>query len=142
MAMLEATTAGRRAAESLMLDTFTAYAPTTSPTLDADGMETPGYAVVSTTLGKITGGSRQSSDTASREIRVGGVSREVVEGGLHLPVDADSPTAGDLGAGWEYELTTLGPTTPAELLGSRWLVVDAPAKSYMTARRLDVVRLR
>jgi hypothetical protein len=125
-----------------MRDTFTAYAPLPEPVLDADGMETTDYTTVGTTPGKITGGSQQSADTATRKIRVGGVAREVVEGGLHLPVGADTPTAGDLGSGWEYELTELGPTTPDDLLGSRWLVVDAPAKSYMTARRLDVVRLR
>jgi hypothetical protein len=43
--------------------------------------------------------------------------------------------------GWEYVLTELGPLTDPSLLNSRWLVVDAPAKSYATARRLDVVRL-
>lgn len=125
-----------------MSDTFTAYSPTGDPATDPDGMETLEYYAQGTTLGKITGGSRQSSDTAVREIRVGGVSRQVVEGGLHIPVDAPSPTGGDLGEGWEYELTAVGPSTPADLLNSRWLVVDAPSKSYMTARRLDVVRLR
>lgn len=140
MSVLTASLAGRRAAESLMLDTFTAYSPN-GKTTDADGMETPGYASQGTIRGKLAAGSRQSNDTVARTVTVGGVDRLVVQGGLHLPVAAPPPVIGGLGAGWEYVLTTPGPMTPTELTGSRWLVVDSPAKSYMTARRLDVVRL-
>jgi hypothetical protein len=132
--------AGRRAAEALMLDTFTAYTPSDS-TQDADGMETPGYTPAGTTRGKIQGGSRQSSDVTVAEVTIGGISRPIVRGGLHVPVSSPQPKHGDLGAGWEYVLTSLGPSTPPELLGSRWLVVGSEPKSYMTARRLDVVRL-
>jgi hypothetical protein len=67
--------------------------------------------------------------------------RPVVEGGLHIPIDSPVPAVGKYGVGWEYVLTDLGPLTDPSLLNSRWLVVDAPAKSYATARRLDVVRL-
>lgn len=131
--------AGRRAAAAQFLDTFTAYAPS-GKTTDADGMETEGYAQMGTMPGKVQSRSRQG-DTSVRTVSVGGVDRPVVEGGLHIPVDAPAPAYGPLGIGWEYVLTTPGPFTPAELVGSRWLVVDSPAKSYMTARRLDVVRL-
>lgn len=122
-----------------MLDTFTAYAPA-GTTKDADGMEVQGYAVQGTTVGKIQGRSRDSNTNARTE-SVGGVDRPVVEGGLHIPVDAPAPVSGARGTGWEYVLTTPGTSTPPELVGSRWLVVDSPAKSHMTARRLDVVRL-
>lgn len=122
-----------------MLDTFTAYAPT-GTTKDADGMEVPAYESRGTTQGKIQGRSRDS-DTNARTVSVGGVDRPVVEGGLHIPVDAPAPALGSRGTGWEYVLTTPGPSTPPDLVGSRWLVVDSPAKSHMTARRLDVVRL-
>lgn len=122
-----------------MGDEFAAYSPGDSTT-DADGMQTPGYNPEGFTRGKIQGRSRES-DSNARTVSIGGVERDLIEGGLHIPVDAPAPSAGDLGAGWEYVLTSLGPSTPADLLNSRWLVIDAPIKSYMTARRLDVVRL-
>lgn len=134
-----AVAAGRRAAEREMADTFTAYVPG-DLTKDADGMETQSYETAGSTLGKLQGRSRDS-DSNTRTINIGGVDRDLIEGGLHLPVDAPAPAVGDIGTGWEYVLTSPGPATPADLLNSRWLVVDAPAKSYMTARRLDVVRL-
>lgn len=126
-------------AEGQMQDTFTAYAPA-GKVKDADGMKWATYNAAGTTQGKIQSRSRQG-DTNVRTETVGGVARPVIEGGLHIPVDSPAPTAGPLGVGWEYVLTTPGPFTPPELAGSRWLVVDSPAKSYMTSRRLDVVRL-
>lgn len=128
-------------AESLMQDTFVAYAPAGSPP-DADGMEIPAYAVQGVTRGKIQGGSSSTADVAVTEVTVGGVKRALVRGGLHIPVSSAAPIHGDLGKAWEYELTALGPSTPADLLGSRWLVVNSEPKSIVTARRLDVVRLR
>lgn len=130
----------RARAESMYLDTFTAYSPS-GTTTDADGFKHPTYASEGTTPGKVAGPSMQARDTNAREVVVGGVSRPVVEGGLHIPVSAAVPAVGEYGFGWEYVLTTLGPLTDPSLLNSRWLVVDAPAKSYATARRLDVVRL-
>lgn len=129
----------REVAESTYEDTFTAYVPG-EPAKDPDGMETPTYIAAGTTVGKIQGPSRDS-DVNARTISIGGIERDLLVGGLHIPAGAPAPTAGDIGTGWEYELTTAGRMTPADLQGSRWLVVDSPAKSYMTARRLDVVRL-
>lgn len=129
---------GRQRAQALMLDTFTAYSPA-GTTKDADGMEVPAYVAQGTTVGKIQG--RSKGDTNTRTESVGGVDRPVVESGLHIPVEAPAPAYGPRGTGWEYVLTTPGPSTPPDLVGSRWLVVDSPAKSAMTARRLDVVRL-
>lgn len=133
----------RQQAESLMLDTFTVYAPN-GTTTDVDGMEVPAYEVQGATPGKIqsrTGGIGNGGDTNTRTETVGGVGRPVVDSGLHIPVTAPAPEFGSRGTGWEYVLTTPGPATPPDLVGSRWLVVDAPSKSHMTARRLDVVRL-
>jgi hypothetical protein len=130
----------RQRAESLMADTFTAYAPN-GTTTDGAGFEIPAYASKGETPGKISGASAQSADTNVRTVTIGGVERPVIEGGLHIPVSADVPKVGQYGFGWEYVLTALGYMTDPSLLNSRWLVVDAPAKSYATARRLDVVRL-
>lgn len=123
-----------------MTDTFTAYAKT-GTTTDAEGFQVPTYTAQGTTLGRVAGPSTQSRDTNARTVTIGGVERLVVSGGLHIPIAADAPIAGEYGTGWEYVLTELGPLTDPSLLDSRWLVVDAPAKSYATARRLDVVRL-
>lgn len=123
-----------------MADTFAAFEPTSGPVPDGQ-LETETYTSRGMTIGKITGGSRQSSDPASRTFDVGGTPRTVVQGGLHIPASAPAPKFGRFGVGWEYVMTAAGSNTPADLVGSRWLVVDAPAKSHMTARRLDVVRL-
>lgn len=130
----------RAQAEARMQDTFTAYSPN-GTTTDADGFEVPAYATEGTTPGRIAGPSTQSRDTNARTVTVGGMERLVVQGGLHIPVSAATPAMGEYGFGWEYVLSTLGPHTPAGLLNSRWLVVDAPLKSDQTALRLDVVRL-
>jgi hypothetical protein len=124
-----------------MTDTFTVHAPTGTTTTDADGFEVPGSNVQGMTVGRIAGPSAQSRDTNTRTVTVGGVQRPVVEGGLHIPISAPMPVVGEYGFGWEYVLTDPGPLTDPALLNSRWLVVDAPAKSAATARRLDVVRL-
>lgn len=122
-----------------MADTFTTYSPSGTPTVN--GFEVPAYTSHGTTPGKVQGSSAQTSDTATRTVKVGGVELPVVEGGLHIPIGSPVPVAGEYGTGWEYVLTTPGSSTDPALLNSRWLVVNAPAKSYATARRLDVVRL-
>lgn len=131
----------QRRAEARMKDTFTPQAPTGTFTPDAEGFQIPAYAAQATTKGRIAGPTTQSRDTNARTVTIGGVERLVVEGGLHIPVSAAVPAVGEYGTGWEYVLTTLGTGTDPSLLNSRWLVVDAPAKSQATARRLDVVRL-
>lgn len=131
----------RARAESLYTDTFTAYSPADDSAPDADGFVEADYRFEGETVGKIAGPSAASRDTTARVVAVGGAERPVVGGGLHIPLSAPMPTVGEYGIGWEYVLTELGPDTDESLLNSRWLVVDAPAKSYATARRLDVVRL-
>jgi hypothetical protein len=124
----------RATAESLMLDTFAAYSPG-GTTTDADGYEIPGFTDEGSTPGKVSGRSRDS-DTNTRTVTVGGVERVVVDGGLHIPLSAPVPAIG-----WEYQMVTAGPSTDPALVGRRWRVVDVPAKSYATARRLDVVEV-
>lgn len=124
----------RAEAEATFQDTFAAYSPG-GTTTNADGMQVPGFNTQGTTRGKVSGRSRES-DTNTRTESVGGVERPVVEGGLHIPLSAPVPARG-----WEYQMTVAGPSTDPSLVGRRWRVVDAPAKSYATARRLDVVEV-
>lgn len=130
----------RAHAQTLMLDRFDAYAPGTI-TEDADGMEQRGYTLVASDVPGKLGGPSRDSDPQGRPETVGGIQRRIVGAGLHLPVSAAQPVAGERGIGWEYVLTAAGPNTPAELVGSRWLVLEAPVKSHMTARRLTVVEV-
>jgi hypothetical protein len=125
----------RAAAESLMQDTFTIYAPGEWETVD--GIEEQVPRVLGTTPGKAQGlGGLRGTDPQTRTVTIGGVERPVINGGLHIPIDALVPERG-----WEYQLTELGPNTDPALLGRVWSVVEVPAKSYATARRLDVVEI-
>jgi hypothetical protein len=128
----------RRQAESLMADTFTAYAPD-GTTTDAYGDEVPAYTPEGSTFGKVQG--TTARDPITRTVVIGGVDRPVVEGGLQIPLSAPVPVAGPRGTGWEYVCTAVGPLSDPALLGTRWLVVNAPTKSYATARRLDVAEV-
>lgn len=129
----------RAEAEARFTDTFAAYSPTAG-TKDADGVDVAGYVTEAPTKGKVSAESGRG-DTESRTINVGGVERLVLTGGLHIPISAAVPTAGEYGTGWEYECIAVGALSDLAVLGTRWLVVDVPLKSNATARRLDVVRL-
>ena len=121
-------------AEGTMLDQFDVYAPGTGT--DADGFETNAATVPKdSTVGKVAGRSRDA-DTNTRTVTIGGVERPVIDGGLHIPLGAQVPEVG-----WEYVLVELGPNSDPALLNRRYRVVDVPAKSYATARRLDVVEV-
>jgi hypothetical protein len=122
-----------------MTDRFTAYSPNGKTTVS--GLEVQAYADEGSTVGKLQGGSASTADAATRMVQVGGVSRPVLVGGLHIPVSADLPVAGDRGIGWEYECTSVGAVSDASLVGRRFLVVGVPAKDFATARRLDVVEV-
>lgn len=128
----------RTQAASLMQDLFAAYSPPVPgeplPT-NEDGYEDPdALTPAGETYGKVSGSSAATRDTNARYVTIGGVDRPVVEGGLHIPLDAQLPAIG-----WEYECTTPGPASDPALLGRRYRVIDVPVKSYATARRLDVV---
>lgn len=131
----------RQQAESLMTLTLTAYSPAGSTT-DADGYKVQAYADEGETPGKVQGGAQAGKDTPTRHVRIGGVERPVLSAGLHIPISAPIPVASEQrGIGWEYVVDSVGPVDDPALLGRRYLVVGVPAKSYATARRLDVVEL-
>lgn len=139
--------AGRRTAESLMTLTLVAYSPTGESTTDADGYRVPVYADEGSTPGKVQAGSQQSGDAPTRYVSVGGVDQPVIAGGLHIPLDRfvlDGlliVASEQRGRAWEFEVFSVGPADDPALLGKRYMVVSAPAKSFATARRLDVVEI-
>lgn len=119
--------------EGMLLDTFVAEARTLAT---VDGLEEETWVAQYTTPGKIAGSSKQSRDTGIRLVVVGGVERPVMEGGLHIPIAAALPEIL-----WRFRCTAVGPYSDASLVSRKWQVVDVPAKSYATARRLDVVEV-
>jgi hypothetical protein len=124
---------GQRRAESFMTLTLAASSPG-GTTTDADGMETSDLSPEGTTPGKLQGSSAR--DAVTRSVSVGDVERPVVDEGLHIPLSAPLPKIG-----WQYEVTAVGPSDDPALLGRRFQVVSVPAKSFATARRLDVVEV-
>lgn len=121
--------------------TLAVYEPA-GTTTDADGYEVLAYTSRGSTFGKVQGSSQSTRDAATRYVTIGAVKRPVLESGLHIPIDALVPVAGEQrGIGWEYEVTGLGSADDPALFGCRYLVVAVPAKSYATARRLDVVEV-
>lgn len=128
-------------AESLMTLTLTAYEPN-GFTTDADGYEVPAFINRGLVPGKVQGGTQAGKDTQTRYLRIGDVERPVLAAGLYIPLSATIPKPGEQrGIGWEYEVSAIGPADDPALLGRRYLVVEVPAKSFATARRLSVVEL-
>lgn len=137
---------GQRFAESLMTLTVEAYSRPAVPAVDANGFESFAPVLEGRSCAKVQSRSREG-DTQTRTFDVGGVPLPVLVGGLHLPIRAFVGDAGlrircgDRGIGWEFEVTAVGRADDPSLLGRRYLVVEAPAKSHATARRLDVVEV-
>lgn len=134
----------RRQAESMMTLTLAAYSPN-GLMPGPGGYDVPSFNPEGQTFGKIQAGSQAGGDTSTRYVKIGGTDRPVLTGGLHIPITAKVPNPGEergqVGGGWEYVVTAVGPCDDPALLGRRYLVVGVPAKSYATARRLDVVWL-
>lgn len=122
-------------AEGAMTLTLAAYSPN-STTTDADGMKAPAFATETPTKGKVQGASQGSRQPYTRTVSVGGVERPIIEGGLHIPISADVPERA-----WEYQVTAVGDDDDPALLNRRYRVESVPAKSFATARRLDVVEV-
>lgn len=140
MSLRSTNVAGQRMAESLMTLTLRAYEPN-GTTKDADGYDVPAYIDKGTVAGKVQSGSAQGGDTNTRYVSVGDVERPILEAGLHIPLDAELPAAShQRGQAWEYVVESAGNADPS-LLGRRFMVVEVPAKSFATARRLNVVEL-
>lgn len=109
------------------------YSPTGGVTV-VDRMEVPEFADEGETPGKVQGTIR--SDTTTRMVRVGGTERPVLEAGVHIPLSAPVP-----GVNWECVVTRVERYDDQALLDRCYRVVEVPAKSYATARRLDVVEV-
>ena len=124
----------RGTAESLMTLTLAWYQRNGSVTV-VNRMEVPGFSSQGTSPGKVQAASRAGRDTSTRMALVGDTERPVLEAGLHVPLSTV------VGVEWEAVVTAVGPRDDPTLLGRRYRVVDVPAKSYATARRLDVVEL-
>lgn len=129
---------GRAAAEREMTLTLEAFSTAAD---EVDGMLTEVDVSHGTTKGKVQSGSLAGDDTATQMVTVGGIPRPILHGGLHIPISAPVPVAGEQGQGWQYEVTAVGPHDDPALLGKRFLVVSVPAKSKATARRLDVAEI-
>lgn len=109
------------------------YSPTGDVTV-VDRMEVPEFAAEGETVGKVQGTIR--ADTTTRMVRVGGTERPVLEAGVHIPLVGLVPSVG-----WEGVVTACGTFDDPALLDRCYRVVEVPAKSYATARRLDVVEV-
>ena len=122
--------AGRRSAESLMVDTFTLARPTgAAPAYKPD---TQGEVEPTDALGT-SAGKLQSRNLVASEVEVGGRTAVTVRVELHLPVSAVALQTGDIA-----ELTAAGPSTPASLLNTRWRVLAPVGKTWATAARYEV----
>jgi hypothetical protein len=120
---------GRRSAESLMTDTVAITYPTGDTTIDeTTGSETPVYATRFTSKCKI-----QTRTLQARQEEVGGRTATTVTVELHLPVSAGAVEVGDVA-----EITAVGALSDVQLLGRKFRVIAPVAKSFATARRLDV----
>ncbi|GAA1909371.1 hypothetical protein GCM10009737_08280 [Nocardioides lentus] len=128
-------------AESLMTLALLAEepGPRGAPDLATMTQATP-WTSKGTSIGKVQSIGRQPQ---GREVNVGGVTRTVMEGGLHLPVGAyvDEVEGLLIRPGWRFTVTAVGPADDVALLRQRYLVVEVLRKSRMTARRLDVVEV-
>jgi hypothetical protein len=138
--------AGQTAAEATHTLTLTAYSPTgLTAQNETSGLEVPTFTTETTGLaGKVQASSAQAGDTATRYVTVGGVDRPVLAAGLHISISAKVPAAGAphvAGGAWEYLVTAVGTYDDPALLNRRYRVVQVPAKSFATARRLDVVEV-
>ena len=105
--------------------------------VDADGLSTTlASTPQGSTVGRLAGSSANVRDTNTTLVDVGGEQRPVMSAGLHIPPSATLPERG-----WEYVVTAVGDLDDPSLVGRRFRVVDVPAKSQATARRLDVVEV-
>ena len=133
---------GRQRAEAEMTLTVIPHEPNGYDTTGPGGSNVAKFIDHTPHIAKVQAGSQtQGVDSPTRFETIGSVSRPVLTDGLHIPVSAPCPVAGLPGRGWEYSVDALGPDDDAALLTRRYRVVNAPAKSKATARRLDVVEV-
>lgn len=124
--------AGRMAAEALMCDTGIMRRPTGRAVQDP---VTDREVEILTDL--FTGRCRiQASGMQAATAQAGARTTVTTRIQLHLPVSAPEVRVGDI-----WEVTAVGDLSDLQLLGSRFRVVAPVAKTFATARRLDVEEL-
>lgn len=118
---------GRELAESLMTATCVIRRATGDMTVDpATDADVPEYADLFTSVCKV-----QARNLQARQQEAGGRTATTVALQLHLPVSAAEVSVGD------YAHVLTSPLDP-ELVGRTFTVVGPSAKSYATARRLEI----
>lgn len=130
----------RALAESLMTLTFQAYEP--QGWGNVNGVDQLLFNEKAQTPGKVQRPGNRGKDPMTHTVTIDNVERPVLDAGLHIPLSAELPKVGlERGQGWEYECIAVGDMDDPALLGRRYMVVNVPAKSYATARRLDVIEV-
>jgi hypothetical protein len=109
--------------------TVTYIAPGTVPTTDPN----TGSDVYAPTTRFTSKCKVQARNLQARQEEVGGRTATTVSVELHLPISAPAVEVGDL-----CEITAVGALSDVQLLGRTFRVVAPVAKSFATARRLDV----
>lgn len=127
MSATSVTLAGRRAAESLMLDTGQASRPLENQWVVVDGVEVQATAPLFGSVCKI-----QTREVQARESEVGGRTAVEVRMELHLPVDTAPLTAGDV-----WGIAAAHPLS-LSVAGQRFRVVGPVAGTFKTARRYQI----
>ena len=99
------------------------------PTQDPEtGSESEAFDDVFTSKAKI-----QARNLVAQTAEAGGRTSVTVRLELHLPTSAPDVQVGDV-----WEVTALGSLSDLQLLGRKFRVTAPVAKSYATARRLEV----
>lgn len=121
--------AGRRAAESRMLDTFDVKMPTGTAYNPTTGNDETTYDDLFTTVGRVKSG----SGLTARESEAGGRTVVSVTRELHIPVDSPAVPAGAVAV-----CTAVHSTSDPSLLGAVLRLAGPAPGSQTTARRLEV----
>lgn len=114
-------------AEALMLDAGTARRPDGTAYDDEQQAEVTTYGDLFSSPCKL-----QARNVAALVEEVGGRTATTVRLELHLPVDTDPLTVGDV-----WEMTAVADLSSA-VVGARYRVSAPIAKTYLTARRYEV----
>lgn len=128
-----AVTEGRAWAESLMLDTCEISRRSALGTQDPDtGTQLPIEPLVFTSKCKIQQASRLGLLGQVGREEAGGREALVVRMTVHLPIGGPAVQPGDI-----VEITAVGPSGDAELVGKRYRIVTPTHKSHATSLRYE-----
>lgn len=127
MSATTATMRGRRAAEALMIDTCTVTRLTGSSTDPETGVITPTTATIYTGKCKI----QQPGVASGGPANLGEATVMVSHPQLHLPIAATGVRSDDVA-------TVTAAALDPDLVGRRYAIRVPAAKTFATARRLDI----